>query len=63
MYSPSPMIRALMPYLIVSLALSAVAGGVYGAGLIEVPALYVAMALALVVSLIGYVRWGERHHA
>jgi hypothetical protein len=56
-------IRALAPYLIASLALSAVAGGLYGAALIEVPALYAFMAIAIVVSLVGYVRWDERHRA
>lgn len=57
------MIRALAPYLIASIALSAVAGGFYGAGLIDVPALYGAMFIAIAISLVGYVRWDQRHHA
>jgi len=57
------MVRVLAPYLIVSLLLTAGAAGVYGAGLIEVPALYGVMAVAIVVSLVGYVRWDLRHHA
>ena len=57
------MIRALTAYLIASLTLNAVAGGAYGTGLIEVPALYGVMAVAFIVSLVGYVRWDERHHA
>jgi hypothetical protein len=57
------MVRPLAPYLLVSLVLSAGAGGFYGAGLSEVPALYGLMAIAFVISLFGYVRWDERHHA
>lgn len=57
------MIRALLPYLLASLILGATAGGAYGAGLIEVPALYGVMAIAIIVSLVGHVRWDERHHA
>ena len=57
------MIRAIAPYLIMSIALSSVAGGFYGAGLIEVPVLYGAMFIAIAISLVGYVRWDERHHA
>jgi hypothetical protein len=57
------MVRPLAPYLLVSLVLSAGAGGFYGAGLSEVPALYGVMAIAFVISLFGYVRWDERHHA
>jgi hypothetical protein len=34
------MIRALLPYLLASCTLRAIAGGRYGAGVIGVPALY-----------------------
>jgi hypothetical protein len=57
------MIRALVLYLAASLTLSAVAGGAYGVGLIEVAALYGAMFIAIAISLVGYVRWDQRHHA
>ena len=39
------------------------AGGVYGAGAIGVPALYGLLTIALIVSLVGYVRWDERRHS
>lgn len=56
------MIRALAPYLAVSLLLSAGAGGLYGAGLIGVLEIYAVLILASVLSLVGYVRWDERHY-
>ena len=56
------MIRATAPYLVVSLLLSAVAGGLYGAGLIGILAIYAVLIVASVVSLVGYVRWDERHY-
>ena len=56
------MIRALAPYLAVSLLFSAVSGGLYGAAVIGVPALYGLILLGSVVSLVGYVRWDLRHY-
>jgi len=53
------MTRAVAPYFI----LSGAAGGVYGAGLIGVPALYGAILIAGLITLVGYARWDERHHA
>jgi hypothetical protein len=56
------MIRALRPYLAVSLLLSAVGGGLYGAAVIGVPALYGLLLLAGVISMVGYIRWDVRHY-
>lgn len=49
-------------YLVVSCTLSAAAGGIYGAGLIGVPALDGMLLVAGVVSLVGYAPWDERHY-
>jgi hypothetical protein len=56
------MIRALRPYLAVSLLLSAVGGGLYGVAVIGVPALYGLLLLAGVISMVGYIRWDVRHY-
>jgi hypothetical protein len=56
------MVRVLLRYLIPSRLLSAAAGRLYGAGVFGVPALYGCLALASVVSIVGYVRWDERHY-
>lgn len=63
MYSPRAMLRALAPYFAVSSVIAAAAGGVYGAGGIGVPVLYLTLLVAALVTLVGYARWDERHHA
>jgi hypothetical protein len=57
------MLRALAPYLSVSGVIAAASGAVYGAGGIGVPLLYLMLLVAGLVTLVGYVRWDERHHA
>ena len=56
------MIWALLPYLIPSCVLSAAAGGLYGAGVFGVPAVYGLIIVASVISLVGYLRWDLRHY-
>ena len=56
------MLRELAPYLVVSVLISAVGGGLYGAAVIGVPALYGLILVASVISLIGYARWDLRHY-
>jgi hypothetical protein len=56
------MLRAIAPQLIASLVLAAIAGGLYGAGIMSVPALYLAMLLAGVPGAVAYLRWEERQH-
>ena len=43
--------------------IAASGGVIYGAGGFGVPALYGVLLLASLVTLVGYVRWDERHHA
>lgn len=55
------MIRALAPYLVVSLTTNAAAGGSDGAGLMGARApLYGLLMLASIIGLVAYVRWDER---
>ena len=56
------MFRDLAPYLVVSVLISGVGGGLYGAAVFGVPALYGLIIVAGVISLIGYVRWDLRHY-
>jgi hypothetical protein len=56
------MLRDLTPYLVVSVLISGAGGGLYGAAVIGVPAVYGLIAVASVISLIGYVRWDLRHY-
>jgi hypothetical protein len=56
------MLRAIAPHLIASLVLAAIAGGLYGAGLVSAPALYLAMLLAGLPGSVAYLRWEERQH-
>jgi hypothetical protein len=42
--------------------LAAIAGGLYGAAIIGVPAMYLAMLLAGVPGTVAYLRWEERQH-
>jgi hypothetical protein len=56
------MLRDLALYLAVSFVISAVAGGLYGAAVIGVPALYCLIIVAGAISLVGYLRWDLRHY-
>jgi hypothetical protein len=55
------MLRGLSSYLLLALAIGAAGGAAYGAGLIGVLAVYGTILAAVLVGLIGYVRWDERH--
>jgi hypothetical protein len=57
------MLRSLAPYLAVALVVAALTGYGYGAGAIGVLGVYGLVLVAGLVSLVGYVRWDERHHA
>ena len=63
MYSSKPVLRALAPYMSVSCVIAASGAVIYGVGGIGVPLLYGVLLLASVVTLVGYARWDERHHA
>jgi hypothetical protein len=56
------MLRDLAPYLVVSVLISAVGGGLYGASVIGVLAVYGLIIVASVISLVGYLRWDLRHY-
>ena len=62
LYSRRAMLRALGPYLIVGVIVTAAGGWLYGGGVIGVPATFGLMVLASLVVGIGYLRWDERHY-
>jgi hypothetical protein len=56
------MLRSMSPYLIVGLAISALAGWGYGGGDVSVLGSYGALALAIAVAVLGYMRWEQGEH-
>jgi hypothetical protein len=54
------MVRFVLPYLGVGLALSGLAGWAYGGGDIGVLGSYGVLTLSIVIALIGYARWEQR---
>jgi hypothetical protein len=56
------MLRAVFPYVLTGLAISAAAAWAYGDGHLGVLGSYAALALATMIGLIGYVRWDLREH-
>ena len=55
------MLRALVPYRLIGVVVTAAGGWLYGSGAIGVPATCGLMLLASGVVMIGYVRWDEQH--
>jgi hypothetical protein len=51
------MLRFMAPYLIPAMALAMLAGGLYGDGVIGVPATYGLGILACLIAGVGYLRW------
>lgn len=56
------MLRATVPYLLIGLAISVAAAWAYRHGHLGVLGSYGVLAVATMISLIGYVRWDLREH-
>lgn len=48
--------------MLVGLAISAFAGNGYGGGFVSIGGVYALVTLAILIVLVGYIRWDEREN-